>query len=76
MLLCIVIAWRRGCLRNRCLYERGEEHPRCQFYQKAYQSMCPTEWVSKRMGAARCGAVAGARASVGRVCVCGIVILT
>ncbi|KAG2428942.1 hypothetical protein HXX76_011186 [Chlamydomonas incerta] len=29
----------------KCLYERGEEHPRCQFYQKAYQAMCPTEWI-------------------------------
>ncbi|KXZ41447.1 hypothetical protein GPECTOR_463g373 [Gonium pectorale] len=29
----------------KCIYERGEEHARCQFYQKAYQSMCPSEWV-------------------------------
>lgn len=35
-----------GAWRRRCLYERGEEHPRCQFYQKAYQSLCPSEWVS------------------------------
>ncbi|GIL89910.1 hypothetical protein Vretimale_17953 [Volvox reticuliferus] len=29
----------------KCIYERGEEHARCQFYQKAYQSLCPSEWL-------------------------------
>lgn len=29
----------------KCVYERGEEHQRCQFYQKAYQSLCPSDWL-------------------------------
>ena len=31
---------------TRCVFERGEDHARCQFYQKAYQGMCPADWVS------------------------------
>jgi len=30
---------------HKCAFERGEEHPRCQFYQKAYQAMCPADWL-------------------------------
>eukprot|EP00199_Chlamydomonas_sp_CCMP681_P004570 CAMPEP_0119101100 /NCGR_PEP_ID=MMETSP1180-20130426/232_1 /TAXON_ID=3052 ORGANISM="Chlamydomonas cf sp, Strain CCMP681" /NCGR_SAMPLE_ID=MMETSP1180 /ASSEMBLY_ACC=CAM_ASM_000741 /LENGTH=143 /DNA_ID=CAMNT_0007085151 /DNA_START=79 /DNA_END=510 /DNA_ORIENTATION=+ len=29
----------------KCAHERGEDHPRCVFYQRAYQSMCPSDWV-------------------------------
>lgn len=29
----------------RCVFERGEDHARCQFYQKAYQSLCPADWL-------------------------------
>ncbi|KAG2497078.1 hypothetical protein HYH03_005073 [Edaphochlamys debaryana] len=29
----------------KCIYERGEEHPRCKFYHNAYMSLCPSEWV-------------------------------
>uniref|UniRef100_A0A7S0VJ52 Uncharacterized protein n=1 Tax=Polytomella parva TaxID=51329 RepID=A0A7S0VJ52_9CHLO len=29
----------------KCAHERGEEAARCQFYKKAYQGLCPTEWI-------------------------------
>lgn len=31
---------------GRCVFERGEDHPRCQFYERSYQSLCPADWVS------------------------------
>uniref|UniRef100_A0A7S0WH22 Uncharacterized protein n=1 Tax=Chlamydomonas leiostraca TaxID=1034604 RepID=A0A7S0WH22_9CHLO len=30
---------------HKCAHERGEDHPRCVFYQRAYQSLCPSEWL-------------------------------
>lgn len=30
---------------HKCVFERGEDHARCQFYQKAYESMCPADWL-------------------------------
>ncbi|KAF5826426.1 mitochondrial cytochrome c oxidase subunit [Dunaliella salina] len=29
----------------KCAHERGEDHPRCVFYQRAYQSLCPADWL-------------------------------
>nr|ABD64590.1 mitochondrial cytochrome c oxidase subunit 6b [Chlamydomonas sp. ICE-L] len=29
----------------KCIHERGEDHARCQFYQSAYQSLCPSDWL-------------------------------
>jgi len=31
----------------KCLYERGREDERCKFYSRAYQSLCPQEWVEE-----------------------------
>lgn len=36
--------WVVGCCR--CKFERGSEDKRCQFYKRAYESLCPPEWVS------------------------------
>ncbi|KAJ9527552.1 hypothetical protein QJQ45_025828 [Haematococcus lacustris] len=30
---------------HKCAHERGEDHPRCVFYQRAYQSLCPSDWL-------------------------------
>ncbi len=30
---------------HKCVFERSEDHARCEFYQKAYQSLCPNDWV-------------------------------
>mmetsp|Transcript_37278 Transcript_37278/g.82942 ORF Transcript_37278/g.82942 Transcript_37278/m.82942 type:complete len:148 (-) Transcript_37278:504-947(-) len=30
---------------HKCVYERGEEDKRCQFYQRSYQAMCPADWL-------------------------------
>jgi cytochrome c oxidase subunit 6b len=32
---------------HKCVFERGEEHERCQFYQRAYQSICPADWLEQ-----------------------------
>ncbi|KAG1679435.1 hypothetical protein FOA52_007727 [Chlamydomonas sp. UWO 241] len=32
---------------HKCVFERGEDHERCQFYQRAYQSMCPSDWLEQ-----------------------------
>eukprot|EP00882_Tetradesmus_deserticola_P000935 GHRQ01001015.1.p1 GENE.GHRQ01001015.1~~GHRQ01001015.1.p1 ORF type:complete len:171 (+),score=51.87 GHRQ01001015.1:121-633(+) len=32
----------------KCKFERGEDDKRCLFYQRAYNSMCPPDWVSAR----------------------------
>ena len=29
----------------RCKSQKGEEDPQCEFYKKAYRSLCPTDWV-------------------------------
>ena len=29
----------------KCIAEHDEESPDCKFYQKAYRSICPSEWV-------------------------------
>ncbi len=29
----------------RCVVERGEDNPRCAFYEGAYKAMCPADWV-------------------------------
>jgi hypothetical protein len=34
------------CHDCRCAFERSEEEERCQFYKRAYESVCPSEWVS------------------------------
>ena len=34
----------------RCIAEKDEDSPDCKFYQKAYRSICPSEWVSVRAG--------------------------
>eukprot|EP00877_Chromochloris_zofingiensis_P011629 jgi/Chrzof1/671/Cz01g24170.t1 len=31
----------------KCLAERGEDEPRCQFYKRAYESLCPADWVEE-----------------------------
>ncbi|WIA10170.1 hypothetical protein OEZ86_000328 [Tetradesmus obliquus] len=31
----------------KCKFERGEDDKRCLFYQRAYNSMCPPEWVEE-----------------------------
>jgi hypothetical protein len=41
---------RTPSLSCRCKFERGEDDKRCLFYQRAYNSMCPPEWVSERPG--------------------------
>uniref|UniRef100_A0A7R9V159 Uncharacterized protein n=1 Tax=Chlamydomonas euryale TaxID=1486919 RepID=A0A7R9V159_9CHLO len=30
---------------HKCVFERGDDHPRCQFYERAYMSMCPSDWL-------------------------------
>lgn len=35
---------------RRCVFERGEEDDRCKFYQRAFKSLCPPEWVSDGSG--------------------------
>lgn len=30
---------------RRCVAEKGEDAPECNFYQRAYRSLCPSEWV-------------------------------
>lgn len=30
----------------RCKSEKGDEAPECRYHQKAYRSICPSEWVS------------------------------
>ncbi|GAX78083.1 hypothetical protein CEUSTIGMA_g5525.t1 [Chlamydomonas eustigma] len=30
---------------HKCVFERGEDHPRCTFYQRSYLSMCPSDWL-------------------------------
>lgn len=32
--------------KRRCVKERGEDAEECKFYQKAYRSLCPDQWVS------------------------------
>jgi cytochrome c oxidase subunit 6b len=29
----------------KCVAEKGEDAPECKFYQRAYRSLCPSEWV-------------------------------
>ena len=29
----------------RCKSQKGEEDPQCEFYKKAYRSLCPNDWV-------------------------------
>ena len=29
----------------KCIAEKDEDSPDCKFYQKAYRSICPSEWV-------------------------------
>ena len=43
-MLCLVY-WQRCHNRCRCIAEKGEDEPECQFYQRAYRSICPSEWV-------------------------------
>ncbi|KAF6265356.1 cytochrome c oxidase, subunit VIb [Scenedesmus sp. NREL 46B-D3] len=31
----------------KCKFERGEDDKRCLFYQRAYKSMCPPDWVEE-----------------------------
>jgi hypothetical protein len=31
----------------RCTFERGEGAERCAFYKRAYESLCPAEWVEE-----------------------------
>ncbi|KAI8466850.1 MAG: cytochrome c oxidase, subunit VIb [Monoraphidium minutum] len=31
----------------KCVFERGAEAQRCGFYKRAYESMCPEEWVDE-----------------------------
>jgi cytochrome c oxidase subunit 6b len=33
----------------KCKAEKGEEDPECKYYQKAYRSICPVEWVGSRL---------------------------
>jgi len=35
----------------KCIADKDEDAPDCKFYQKAYRSICPSEWVR---GAALC----------------------
>ena len=30
----------------KCIADKDEDAPDCKFYQKAYRSICPSEWVS------------------------------
>jgi cytochrome c oxidase subunit 6b len=32
---------------HRCTAEKGEDSPDCSFFQRAYRSICPSEWVEK-----------------------------
>lgn len=32
---------------HRCAAEKGEDSPDCSFFQRAYRSICPSEWVEK-----------------------------
>lgn len=32
---------------HKCLFERAEEDARCKFYKRAYESMCPAQWVEE-----------------------------
>jgi cytochrome c oxidase subunit 6b len=32
---------------HRCIKLRGEDHPPCEYFKRAYTSMCPNSWVSK-----------------------------
>ncbi|KIZ05207.1 cytochrome c oxidase subunit VIb [Monoraphidium neglectum] len=31
----------------KCVFERGTEADRCNFYKRAYESMCPADWVEE-----------------------------
>eukprot|EP00884_Botryococcus_braunii_P023131 jgi/Botrbrau1/9501/Bobra.0252s0116.1 len=31
----------------KCKAEKGEDDPQCLYYQKAYRSLCPSEWLTK-----------------------------
>jgi hypothetical protein len=31
----------------KCTFERGEGAERCAFYKRAYESLCPAEWVEE-----------------------------
>jgi cytochrome c oxidase subunit 6b len=31
----------------KCVFERGAEVERCAFYKRAYESLCPEEWVEE-----------------------------
>jgi len=31
----------------KCVFERGAESERCAFYQRAYESLCPADWVEE-----------------------------
>ena len=32
---------------HKCVFERGPDAERCAFYRRAYESMCPEEWVEE-----------------------------
>mmetsp|Transcript_9288 Transcript_9288/g.22382 ORF Transcript_9288/g.22382 Transcript_9288/m.22382 type:complete len:120 (-) Transcript_9288:161-520(-) len=32
---------------HKCIKEKGEEAEDCKFYQKAYRTLCPDEWIAK-----------------------------
>ena len=34
----------------KCIADKDEDSPDCKFYQKAYRSICPSEWVRMRQG--------------------------
>eukprot|EP00216_Chloropicon_sp_CCMP2111_P003740 CAMPEP_0198234464 /NCGR_PEP_ID=MMETSP1446-20131203/478_1 /TAXON_ID=1461542 ORGANISM="Unidentified sp, Strain CCMP2111" /NCGR_SAMPLE_ID=MMETSP1446 /ASSEMBLY_ACC=CAM_ASM_001112 /LENGTH=111 /DNA_ID=CAMNT_0043915249 /DNA_START=71 /DNA_END=406 /DNA_ORIENTATION=- len=44
---------------HKCAAEKGEDAEDCKFYQRAYRSLCPGDWVSKWNEEREAGTFAG-----------------
>lgn len=49
----------RNCYTNyldyhRCIKVKGEEYEACNYFKRAYEELCPSDWVSRRPALSLC----------------------